>query len=251
MRNVHVARLLTLGILLALGCHKTGTSSDSTNSGYNPSAASTASAAGSAGQSATSGSASSGNGMSSNAASSSGGQAAAAAPARPVVVPAGTSLTVTVDQDVSTKTNSSGDKFAASLAEPVTVGGGEVLPKGTKIRGTVTQSESAGHLKGGALLELTLDSMSVNGQRYSIETSSYSQQGKARGKRTVVGGGGGAALGAIVGAIAGGGKGAAIGAVAGGGAGTAGAAYTGDRDLTVPAETRVHFKLAKSVSISQ
>jgi hypothetical protein len=167
------------------------------------------------------------------------------------VVAAGTTLTVTVDQDVSTKANKSGDRFEASLAEPITLNGNEVIPKGAKIRGTVTQADSAGHLKGGAILSLTLDSIAVHGQSYSVSTSTYTQQGKARGKRTVIGAGGGAAAGAIIGAIAGGGKGAAIGAAAGGGAGTAGAAYTGDRDLSVPAETRLHFKLSKSLSISQ
>jgi hypothetical protein len=243
MRNVHVAQLLTLGILLALtGCNKTGTSSDSTNSA--------------AGGSSVTAPNSSGSSAGSSSASSSGGSGSASAPAAvpaapPVVVAAGTTLTVTVDQDVSTKTNSSGDRFQASLAEPITVNGNEVIPKGAKIRGTVTQADSAGHLKGGAVLSLRLDSVSVHRQSYSIATSTYTQEGKARGKRTTIGAGGGAAAGAIIGAIAGGGKGAAIGAVAGGGAGTAGAAYTGERDLTVAAETRVQFKLSKSVSISQ
>jgi hypothetical protein len=173
----------------------------------------------------------------------------APAPATPVVVDAGTMLTVTIDQSIDTKTNNTGDRFEASLAEPVRVEGNEVLPIGTKVRGTVTQAASAGHLKGGAILALTLDSIRSGGQSYPIETSEYSLEGKARGKRTVEGGGGGAAVGAVIGAIAGGGKGAAIGAVAGGGAGTAGAAYTGDRDISISAETRLHFKLTKSLSI--
>ena len=242
MRNGHVTRLLTLGILLALtGCNKTGTSSDSTNS-----------SAGGSSATVPDGATSPSSGGATNSVGSGGATARAAAPVvPPVVVAAGTSLTVTVDQDVSTKTNSSGDRFEASLAEPITVNGNEVVPRGAKIRGTVTQADAAGHLKGGAVLSLTLDSISVHGQSYSIATSAYTQHGKSRGKRTAIGAGGGAALGAIVGAIAGGGKGAAIGAAAGGGAGTAGAAYTGDRDLSVPAETRVHFRLSKSVSISQ
>ena len=232
MRNGHVARLLTLGILLVTaGCNKTGTSSDSTNSGSNaPSATSQGS------QSASTTSASS---------------PVSAPAAAPVVIPAGKTLTVTVDQDVSTKTNNSGDRFEASLAEPVTVDGNEILARGTRLRGTVTDSEKAGRIKGSGALALTLDSISVHGQTYSIETNSYSEASKSRGKRTVVGGGGGAALGAIVGAVAGGGKGAAIGAVAGGGAGTAGAAYTGNRDLTIPAETRLHFRLRKPLTIGQ
>jgi len=126
-----------------------------------------------------------------------------------------------------------------------------VLPQGTKAVGTVVQAQAAGHVKGGAVLALTLDSLTVNETKYSIETSESEEAGKGRGKRTAIGGGGGAAFGAIVGALAGGGKGAAIGALAGGGAGAAGAAYTGKRDITIPAETRLHFKLRQPLSISQ
>ncbi len=169
----------------------------------------------------------------------------------PVVIPAGTTLTVTLDQTVGTKNNESGDRFDASLAAPITVDGKEIVPSGAKAAGTVVTATPAGRLKGGSILALTLDSIRVNGEKYSIETSQFEQAGKGRGKRTLIGGGGGAALGAIVGGIAGGGKGAAIGAVAGGGAGTAGAAYTGQRDITLPAETRLHFKLRRSLEISQ
>ena len=139
----------------------------------------------------------------------------------------------------------------ASLAEPVTVDGEQVLAKGTHVRGTVVTSAQAGHIKGGATLTIKLTSISANGQNYDIHSSSYTVTGKARGKRTAIGAGGGAAVGAIIGAIAGGGKGAAIGAAAGGGAGTAGAAYTGNRDVTIPAETVVHFKLTDSVTLSR
>ncbi len=121
---------------------------------------------------------------------------------------------------------------------------------GTKVRGTVVEAQAAGHLKGEAVLAPTLDSITVNGQKYSMETRKFEESGQGRGKRTALGGGGGAAFRAIVGALAGG-KGAAIGAVAGGGAGTAGAGFTGKRDIPLPAETRLHFKLTKPVSISQ
>jgi hypothetical protein len=219
MRHQVISRWLAAGVLLALcGCNSSTTAPDSTSSQSNPS---------------------------SNAARS------APAPQPPIVIAAGTVLTVTIDQNISTKTNSRGDRFAASLAEPVTVDGTEVLPAGTKAAGTVVQAEQAGRLKGGALLALSLDGLTVHGERHAIETTQFEESGKGRGKRTIVGGGGGAAVGAIVGALAGGGKGAAIGALAGGGAGTAGAAYTGKRDITIPAETRVHFKLTRSLSISQ
>ena len=192
----------------------------------------------------------SGSSSSSSTGPDSGSQSASQpAPPPPVVIGAGRILTVTIDQNISTKTNQQGDRFAASLAEPVTVDGNQVLPAGTKATGTVTQSVQAGRVKGGALLQLSLDSLTVSGQKYSIETSAVVETTKGRGKRTAIGGGGGAAVGAIIGGIAGGGKGAAIGALAGGGAGTAGAAYTGKRDITIPAESRVKFKLTQPLTI--
>jgi len=172
-------------------------------------------------------------------------------PPPPIVVPAGTILTVTIDQPISTKTNSSGDAFPASLAEPVTVAGQTAIPQGARATGTVTEAQSAGRLKGGASLALTLDSVIVNGQKYQVQSSSFEEEGKGRGKRTAIGAGGGGAFGAIVGALAGGGKGAAIGALAGAGAGTAGAAFTGKRDFTIPAETRLHFRLEQPLTINQ
>jgi hypothetical protein len=156
---------------------------------------------------------------------------------------------VTLDQTINSKVANNGDPFAASLAEPVTVDANVALPSGTKVYGTIVTAQSAGKFKGNALLQLTLDSVSLNGTRYSIQTSEFEEAGKGRGKRTAVGAGGGAAFGAIIGAVAGGGKGAAIGALAGGGAGTAAAGFTGKKDIVLPAETRLHFKLVQPVSI--
>ena len=232
MQNRYAARtIIMLGFLLALsGCNKTGTSSGTANS------AST--------------SATDASSTAPNSSASSAPAAPAPAPA-PVVIPSGKTLAVTIDQNINTKDNSTGDHFEASLAEPVSVEGNEVLPKGAHVRGTITESNEAGHIKGKATLTITLSSLNVHGQTYEIHTSSYTEEGKARGKRTGIGAGGGAALGAIVGALAGGGKGAAIGAGAGAGAGAAGAAYTGDRDVSIPAERLIHFTLRHSVTLSQ
>lgn len=174
-----------------------------------------------------------------------------APPPPPIVIATGTVLTVTVDQAVSSKTASAGDHFDASLAEPVRVNGTEVLRSGTRVSGVVTQAQSAGRLNGSSVLGLALDSITVRGKAYRLRTASVAENSKGRGKRTGIGAGGGAAFGAIVGAIAGGGKGAAIGALAGGGAGAGGAAFTGKRDITVPAETRLDFTLAGPVTISR
>jgi len=61
--------------------------------------------------------------------------------------------------------------------------------------------------------------------------------------------GGGAGLGALIGGLAGGGKGAAIGALAGAGAGTAGTAFTGNKDVVLPAETALSFKLDQPLEL--
>lgn len=177
--------------------------------------------------------------------------APAPAPPPPVVIPSGTSLTISLGDTIDTKVANDGDHFAATLAEPVSVAGNMVLPVGTRVSGTIITSHSAGKFNGNAVLALTLDTIRLNGNPYSIQTSEFEDAGKGRGKRTGMGAGGGAAFGAIVGALAGGGKGAAIGALAGGGAGTAGAAFTGKRDITIPAETRLHFRLTLPVTVQQ
>jgi hypothetical protein len=241
MRNKLIARWFVGVVLLTVaGCGgKSTTAPESGNPANSPNSANSSS------------SSSSPNQASGNAAQSAPAPAPAPPPPPPpVVIPAGAALTVTLDQTVNSKTASNGDSFAASLAEPVTVNGSVVFPAGTKVKGTIVQAQSAGRFNGHALLQLTLDSISVNGAPYSIQTSEFEDAGKGRGKRTAIGAGGGAAFGAIVGALAGGGKGAAIGALAGGGAGTAGAAFTGKKDIVLPAETRLHFKLAQPVSIS-
>ena len=227
------ARVAALGaaLLMMAGCSGSSNSANSTGDNSGGSAAPSGSAASSSG-------------------ASSSQSAVQKAPVRPpIVVPDGTVLVVTMDQSVGTKNNQAGDQFDGSLAEPVVVDGKEVIPHGAKVLGHVTVADQAGRVKGGAQLGVALDSVTVNGQKIPVHTSTVSESSKSRGKRTIIGAGGGAAVGAIVGAIAGGGRGAAIGAAAGGGAGTAGAAFTGNRDITIPAETNLEFKLSDSLEI--
>lgn len=179
-----------------------------------------------------------------------GSSAGAKAPApQPEVVPAGTTLTVRLGQSVGSKISTAGDSFSATLASAVTVNGNTVIPAGASARGTVVDAEPLGKFKGGALLELRLNSITVNGSERSIETSAVSRTEKGKGKRTAVIAGGGTALGAIIGGLAGGGKGAAIGALAGGGAGAGGAAFTGNKEIVLPAESALSFRLKTSLEV--
>lgn len=168
---------------------------------------------------------------------------------RTATVPAGTTLTVRLGQAVGSKTSQAGDRFAASLAQPVSVAGDIVIPSGASVSGTVTEAHAAGRFKGGATLALCLDSITVRGRAYTIQTSSVSRASKGKGKRTAGFIGGGAGAGALIGGLAGGGKGAAIGALAGAGAGTAGAAFTGNRDISLPAESTLSFKLSSPITV--
>jgi hypothetical protein len=224
MRNAVINRIAMAALVVALaGCSgsNTGTNSASSESGASGSGAASGNAA-----------------------------APAKAPAAPpIVVAEGTVIPVTLDQSVGTKNSNVGDGFDASVAAPVTVDGKTAIPKGAKASGHVTVADQAGRVKGGARLELNLDSVTVGGEKMQIHTSAVVEEGKGRGKRTAVGAGGGAAVGAIIGAIAGGGKGAAIGAGAGAGAGTAGAVFTGNRDITLPAETKLNFKLTDALEM--
>jgi len=174
-----------------------------------------------------------------------------APPPKPLVVRTGKEIIVTADQMLSSKDNNSGDRFDASLAEPIIVGDRVVIPKGAKVTGTVTEAKDAGRFKGNASLTVTLSTVMIKGTQYEIKTTEVTESGKGRGKRTAEGAGGGAVVGALIGALAGGGKGAAIGAGAGAGAGTAGTALTGNRDITIEPETRLHFKLRDPLEVRE
>jgi hypothetical protein len=167
-----------------------------------------------------------------------------------VNIPAGTTLAIRINQRISVKTTPAGSRFDGTLAEAYTDDNGRViLPRGTQVEGVVDASHKRGHFKGASILELRLTALDLNGQRYPLRTHDLTETKKGKGKRSGALIGGGAGLGALIGGLAGGGKGALIGGLAGGGAGTAGAGLTGNRDLDIPAESIVHFRLAEDLTL--
>ena len=170
-------------------------------------------------------------------------------PPPPLVVPAGTSLLVRLGSTLDTKTAQAGQPFNGTLARSVVVGGEVAIPAGAGVSGSVVESKSPGKFKGEGVLSITLNSINVGGVPKEIATSTFSQTVKGKGKRTAVAVGGGTGAGALIGGLAGGGKGALIGGLVGAGAGTAGAAFTGNKDLQIPAETVVTFRLANSITV--
>lgn len=167
-----------------------------------------------------------------------------------VHVTAGTTLAIRIDQRISVKDAEQGEKFTGEVVEPVADGSGNsVIPKGARVRGVVTNAEERGKFKGASSLSLRLTTLTLNGKEYPLETHAFREAKKGKGKRSAGFIGGGAGLGLLIGGLAGGGRGAAIGGLAGAGAGTAGAGLTGNKDLVIPAETIVRFKLADELVI--
>ena len=180
--------------------------------------------------------------------SSAAGKKAAPAP-KPIVIPADTVIAVVVDEPLSSKTATSGQRFRATVESPIEVDGKVVIVRGAHATGLVKDAKPAGRFKGGSALELTLISVEADGHDYDVQTSSPTLTHKGKGKRTAVLTGGGAAGGALIGGLAGGGKGALIGGLIGAGAGAGGSAFTGKADVVIPAESGLTFKLLQPLEI--
>jgi hypothetical protein len=167
----------------------------------------------------------------------------------PIIVPAGTALTVTVDQALNSKTSQAGQAFLATSAQPVTVDGKTAIPKGSTVRGTVVIAKEQGKIKGEGELALSLKNIAIYGQSYAIQTDTLDSAVKGKGKRTAATTGGGAAGGALIGGLAGGGKGAGIGAAVGAVGGLVGGTLTGNKQVEVPAESALTFTLSQPLTL--
>ena len=249
MRSRLVALTLTCCLIFTvMACNSRPPANDAGNAGSSSPGSSTDANSPANGNAAAPGSqgGNSGGGMAS-------GKSAMQSPAtrQPLVVPQGTVLTVRLGEGLSSKESQAGQTFTASLVNPVEADGKVVIPAGATATGTVVAAQAAGKFKGASLLQIKLDSVTIGGRQHAIETSSVSRSEKGKGKRSAALIGGGAGAGALIGALAGGGKGAAIGALVGGGAGTAGSAYTGNRDIVLPAESALTFKLEAPLEVPQ
>jgi hypothetical protein len=258
--NLHRNLVPFAAVVLAASLSLAGCKSSSTPSAQQQTAQQPAAQQPAAGQPESSAPASpSGEAASAPAASSSAATGAApvaqtpAPPPPPAVVelPAGTSVRVRLDQDLGSKISRAGDSFSATVADPVRINGEVIVPRGARADGTVIDARPLGKFKGGAVLAVRLERVHTRWGSYPVATSTISRAEKGKGKRSSGFVAGGAGLGALIGGLAGGGKGAAIGALAGGGAGTAGAAFTGNKQIFLPAESLLTFRLENSVHITE
>jgi len=163
----------------------------------------------------------------------------------------GTTLAIRINQRISVKTSRAGEGFSGEVVRPVYADQSNqiAIPERTPVYGVIDAAHHRGRFKGRSILELRLTSMELNGRRYALDTGDDVRSKKGKGKRTAALIGGGAGLGMLVGGLASGGVGLLVGGLAGGGAGTAVSGLTGNRDIEIPAESVVNFRLADDLVV--
>ena len=169
-----------------------------------------------------------------------------------VTIPAGTLITVRLGETLSSDRNQPGDTFSGTLDQPIVIDGFEIAGRGARVQGKVLEAQQAGRVKGVSSLAVQLVKLHTSdGQDVAVSTERFDKEGETSKKQDAAKIGAGAAIGAAIGAIAGGGKGAAIGAGVGGAAGTGTVLGTRGKATVLPVETRLTFKLAEPISLTE
>lgn len=167
-----------------------------------------------------------------------------------ITIPAGTQLSIRLNDEVNSEKAQVGDVFHGSISSPVSIDDQTAIPTTADVEGRVVDVKSAGRFAGQSVLTLELTKLTLNGKSYSLQTTQWTKSGNGRGKSTAAKVGGGAAVGAVLGGIFGGGKGAAIGAAAGAGAGTGVSAATKGQQIILHPEAIIAFQLQGPVTVT-
>src|SRR5258707_11223885 len=114
----------------------------------------------------------------------------------PVTLPENTAIRVTLDQALSSNLSKPGDRFDATVSEPVVIDGKTVIPQGAHAEGWVVDARQSGRLMGRARLQLALQSVAVDGNGYYVRTASSPRISRDHQNRNLAWLGGCAAAGA-------------------------------------------------------
>jgi hypothetical protein len=175
---------------------------------------------------------------------------AAAHPIPTVIVPEGTDVVIRTDDSIQSNQQSSGQLYPVTIVENVyDSSGGVAIPAGTRAKMVVSNVTSGGRVHSPELV-LDLYSVDIHGEQYRVDSSSVTESNKSGlglNRRTAEYTGGGAGFGALMGAVFGGGKGAGIGALAGAGGGALTQLFTRGKQISVPAETAMTFRLERTL----
>ncbi len=167
---------------------------------------------------------------------------------REYTIPAGTKISIRLAENVGSATSKVGDKVSATLADPVTIEGVQVLPEGSAVVGVIEAVEPAGKVKGRASLAMMFNTVAARGQNYPLDAR-FSMVAPSTTNRDIDKIALPAAGGAIIGAILGGGKGAAIGAAAGGGAGATAVLMTKGKDVGLSSGTALSVTTGQAIEV--
>jgi hypothetical protein len=169
---------------------------------------------------------------------------------QPIMVPAGTRLTVHIYDEVSSQNARVGDVFRGALVSPVTVNGVIAIPETAEVEGSVLDVKPAKNFGRAGLLNLQLTKIEINGSDYALETASWSRAGNAQVAQTALEIASGTAGGAAVGGSTGSGKGAGIGAGVGAGLGILAAALTKGEPVVIMPEAVIGFTIRTPLAIN-
>lgn len=172
-------------------------------------------------------------------------------PPRKFIIDEGTQISVRLIDPIDSEKDHAGDTFHATLNAPLTSDGEEAVAAGVQVTGHVVDVKSASKFAGQSMVSLQLDTLSIGGKTYSLQTDQYKKEAASRSKNTAEKVGGGALVGTLIGALAGGGKGAAIGAAAGAGVGGGAQAASKSQQIKLPSETVLNFTLQAPITVEQ
>jgi hypothetical protein len=171
-------------------------------------------------------------------------------PVHAKVIPFGTDIVVRTDEAIDSKSTQTGQLYRATITESVPdAAGGVAIPAGTSAQMLIRQVTTGGAVHSPELV-LDLYSVTVDGKQYSVVTSNVDEnsgRGVGKNRRTGEFLGGGAAIGALMGGIFGGGRGAGIGALSGAGGGALTQVFTRGKEVRVPAESVLRFRLERQL----
>jgi hypothetical protein len=170
--------------------------------------------------------------------------------AREVTLPAGTVLPLTLDSYVASDTSRIESPVRAHLRRPLRIDGTTVLPAGTPLRGYVTSARRSARVKGRAHVAFRFTSLSLDGERYRVQTSRVVRQAPGTKKRDVATIAIPAGAGAVIGAIADGKKGAAVGGAIGGAGGTGVVLSTRGKEVRLGRGARVAVRLLRPLRVT-
>ena len=168
-----------------------------------------------------------------------------------VTVPSDAVLGLQIERTVSSELARVEDKVDARVTRDVRVSDRVAIPAGSTVRGSVTEVDRGGRVKGKARLAIRFHTIVLaDGTQLALKTEPVVREGQSPGGESAAKVGGAAIGGAILGAILGGGKGAAIGGAVGAAGGTA-AAMTNDRSpATLAAGTTVTVRMQAPVTVT-